>query len=238
VRIAIIGGTGMGNWAGEDATVSTPFGPVLLQRKGDVFFLSRHGKGHKLPPHRINYRANIWALKEVGVEAALATFAVGSLTESIGVGMLLIPDNFLDFTTQRPKTIFEEQVVHTDMTHPYSPRLRKVLLEAGDALGLRLVDGGCYVCTDGPRYETPAEVRMFAALGGHVVGMTGLPEVVLARELGIDYGAVAMVTNLAAGLGSGPLSHAEVADQVGQMQEAVQRLLDESLKKLRFQDNQ
>lgn len=227
----------MGNWAGESTVeVATPFGPVLLNRAswdfGELFLLSRHGKGHKVPPHKINYRANIWALKELGVEATLATFAVGSLRESIPVGTLLVPDNFLDFTTSRPKTFFEAEVVHTDMTHPYSPRLREALLRAGEALDLELVEGGCYVCTDGPRYETPAEVRMFAALGGHVVGMTGLPEVVLAKELGLEYGAVAMVTNLGAGLCPAPLSHEEVALQVGQLQQAVQSLLDASLKSL------
>lgn len=214
--------------------VPTPFGPVLLKRASqELFFLGRHGKGHRLPPHKINYRANIWALQEVGVEAILATFAVGSLTESLGAGSIVILDDFLDFTTQRPKTFFEDEVVHTDMTRPYSPRLRKALLAAGEAIELELVDGGCYVCTDGPRYESPAEVRMFASLGGHVVGMTGLPEAVLARELGIEYGAVAMVTNLGAGLGEDPLSHHEVAAQVGQMQAAVGGLLEVSLPLIR-----
>jgi 5'-methylthioadenosine phosphorylase len=117
------------------------------------------------------------------------------------------------------------------MTRPYAPRVREAILAAGKALGIALIDGGCYVATDGPRYETPAEVRMFAALGGDVVGMTGLPEAVLAKELGLDYGALAMVTNLGAGLG-GELSHAEVTLQVAQSKRKVDMLLQASLQRL------
>lgn len=227
MKVAIIGGTGMGNWAGEgtEIEVPTPFGPVFLKKQDRFYFLGRHGKGHSVPPHQINYRANFWALKEVGVEGVFATFAVGSLREDLPVGSIVLLDDFLDFTTQRPKTIFKDQVVHQDLTTPYSSKLREVLLRAGEDLGLELVKEGCYVCTDGPRYETPAEVRMFGRLGGDVVGMTGVPEVVFANELGLAYAGIAMVTNLGAGLGSGPLSHEDVEVEMKKLQAAVGNLL-------------
>jgi len=233
LRVALIGGTGMGDLLdGEFTEVATPFGSAFLIEQGDLYFLSRHGRGHKLPPHKINYRANIWALREVGVQAAIATFAVGSLRQSLPVGTLVVLDDFLDFTTARPKTFFDDKVQHTDMTQPYSHLVREELLAAGEDLGIMLEARGCYVCTDGPRYETLSEVRMFAALGGDVVGMTGVPEVVLAKEIGIEYGALAMVTNLGAGLSKEPLSHQEVARQVVEMQQTVQKLLQKTLEKL------
>ena len=166
------------------------------------------------------------------MQAAIATFAVGSLRQSLPVGTLVVLDDFLDFTTARPKTFFDDKVQHTDMTQPYSHLVREELLAAGEDLGIMLEARGCYVCTDGPRYETLSEVRMFAALGGDVVGMTGVPEVVLAKEIGIEYGALAMVTNLGAGLSKEPLSHEEVARQVVEMQQTVQKLLQKTLEKL------
>jgi len=223
VLFGIIGGSGLYDPGimSEVRTerVETPFGEVELYRglcEGkEVAFLPRHGPGHTVPPHLVNYRANIWALRALGVERAVATAAVGSLRRRLRPGDAVIIDQFLDFTKSRPATFFTGGaygVVHVDYTEPYCREVRRALLSAAREAGLRAHDGGCYACTEGPRFETPAEIRMFARLGADVVGMTSVPEAVLAREAGICYGTVAMVTNYAAGMAGRPLSHQEVLD--------------------------
>ncbi len=235
-EVAIIGGTGLYDPGllldTAEQLVRTPFGPVALLtgRWGErrVAFLPRHGPGHSTPPHRVNYRANIWALAEMGVRRCLASAACGSLREDLPPGSLATCDQFLDFTRGRPSTFFdggEEGVRHVDMTEPYCPELRAALAAAAEGLGLRLAPRATYVCTEGPRFETPAEIRAFAMLGGDLVGMTGVPEVVLAREVGICYAAVAIATNFAAGLAGQPLSHDEVVAAMGQATADVRRLM-------------
>lgn len=222
-RIAIIGGTGVYDPEILDDVreerVETPYGPVTVNLgrfEGlEVAFLARHGRGHQVPPHRVNYRANIYALALLGVERVIATNAVGSLRERYAPGHFVLPDQFLDFTHGRPATFFEggeAGVYHVDVTEPYCPQVRRVLHETGRPLGLTVHDGAVYVCTQGPRFETPAEIRMFERLGGDLVGMTSVPEVVLAREAGLCYASVGMVTNYAAGLVDYPLSHEEVLE--------------------------
>jgi 5'-methylthioadenosine phosphorylase len=183
-----------------------------------------------VPPHRINYRANVWALHSLGVRRIVGTGAVGSLRLDYAPGEMVLVDQLLDFTRGRPSTFFdgegapggaEPAVVHTDMTEPYCPELRRVLAEAAAAEGALAHGQGCYVCTEGPRFETAAEIRMFRQLGADVVGMTNAPEVVLARELGMCYGLVAMVTNYGAGLTGRPLTHGEVVET---MRENVRQL--------------
>jgi 5'-methylthioadenosine phosphorylase len=202
--------------ASAEVEVETPYGKVgattgrLDGRK--VVFLARHGRHHSVPPHRVNYRANIWALKELGVERVLTTAAVGSLNSDFRPGEFVLPNQFLDFTKARPATFYENEVVHTDFTQPYCPVLRYALEGAAGELGLTVHNGGCYVGTEGPRFETPAEIAAYRRLGGDLVGMTGLPEVVLARELGLCYATVAIVTNFAAGISGTMLSHQEVLD--------------------------
>ena len=242
VRLAIIGGTGFEDPArlGEGWThrrLETRFGPaeVSLARIGgqELAFLSRHGRGHALAPHRINYLANIEALRQLGVRRVAATAAVGSLRADLTPGSLVVLDQFIDMTRRRPDTLFEEgPVAHTDFTEPYCPEIRRALLEAARELGLPVIDGGCYVGVDGPRYETPAEVRALRILGGDVVGMTGLPEAVLAREAGLCYAAVAVVSNLGAGLAAGPLSHEEVSRAVAAVRPKVTELLLQALLRL------
>lgn len=218
-------------------TVETPFGNVeaLVGQlaKQELVFLSRHGRDHALPPHLVNYRANIWALRELGVRKIIATAAVGSLDARFRLGELALPDQFLDFTKSRPQTFYEggaQGVLHVDMTEPYCSEVRQVLLAAAEPLGLTLIDGACYVCTEGPRFETPAEIRMFQSLGAELVGMTSVPEVVLARELGMCYAAIGMVTNEAAGISDRPLTHAEVVESTKTLGGKVAQLIYESVK--------
>ena len=165
---------------------------------------------HSIPPHRVNYRANIAALKQLGATAILASTAVGSLRPEWMPGTLVCLDGFLDFTSNRAKTFFDDRAVHIDMTEPYCARMRSLLLLTASDLNLCLEDGGTYACAGGPRFETPAEIRAYARLGADVVGMTGVPEAVLAREANISYVGVSIVTNLAAGISPQPLTQSEV----------------------------
>jgi 5'-methylthioadenosine phosphorylase len=210
MRIAIIGGTGFYGIPGKvfhEQLVETPFGKArVFQGEGqdeDLFFLARHGVRHSVPPHRINYRANIRALEQLGVQRVLATFAVGSLRMTIPPLALVAVDQFLDFTQGRAHTFFDSEqtgFAHTDMTNPLCGGLRTGLLRLAAQRGLNVIPTGVYVCTNGPRLETAAEIRMLAQLGGDVVGMTGVPEIPLAREAGLHYAAVAYVINYGAGL--------------------------------------
>ncbi|MEW6661260.1 MAG: S-methyl-5'-thioadenosine phosphorylase [Bacillota bacterium] len=226
--VGIIGGTSVYSLSfnTEERTVDTNYGQafVYVGQWGDrqVVFLARHGKGHQVPPHRINYRANIMALKQLGVVEVLATASVGSLVEYFKPGDLVLLDQFIDFTQGRPTTFFdggEKGVVHIDLTEPYCPRLRKIIC-AQDWQGLlcQLHPTGTYVCTEGPRFETPAEITMFKHFGGHLVGMTNVPEVILAREAELCYMTVAVVTNYAAGISREPLTHREVVDTMAKTQ--------------------
>lgn len=210
MRAAIIGGTGFSSLPGgvfHEQIINTPFGKAkVYQGAGeneDLFYLSRHGIRHSVPPHKINYRANIQSLKQLGVSRVLATFAVGSLRTSIPPLALVAIDQFMDFTQGREGTFFEGGKVgfaHTEMTSPLCSALRDELLRAAAARKITILPNGVYVCTNGPRLETAAEVRMYAQLGGDVVGMTGVPEIPLARELGLHYAAVAYSINYGAGL--------------------------------------
>lgn len=218
IHLALIGGTGVSDpgWfhVAEKRIVETPYGEALVQL-GEIdgqpaAFVPRHGTGHTVPPHRINYRANIWAIRNVGARRIVATAAVGSLNEAMIPGDLVLVDQFLDFTKQRAATFFDggpEGVVHTDVTDPYCPDLRRRLEEAARRFGFPIHGTGVYVAAEGPRYETRAEIRAYRMLGGDVIGMTGVPEVVLARELGLCYASIAMVTNMGAGMAAEPVSH-------------------------------
>ena len=235
-RLAIIGGTGVydPNMLQDirEETVATAYGMVDISLGSfqgvDVVFMQRHGRGHTLPPHKINYRANMWALKELGVTKVLATSAVGSLDESMEPGHLVLLDQFIDFTKTRPFTFYDGeggQVVHTDFTEPYCGTMRGIIDQAAAELGLPLHSKGCYVCVEGPRYETPAEILAYRRLGGDVVGMTNVPEVVLAREAGLCYAVIAMVTNFAAGISPTSLTHTEVVEVMQANSDRIRRLV-------------
>ena len=208
VKIAIIGGTGFGNLlenAGQ-LRLGTPYGIPPPLHIGeicgkDVIFLPRHGPDHSVPPHKINYKANIYALYEVGVERILATNAVGAINPNFKPGDIVVPHDFVDFTRLRPTTFYNEApVTHIDVSQPYCPEIRKLLIETAEKLGFHVWDKTVLVCTEGPRYETPAEIKMFRRLGCDVVGMTVIPEAVLARELEMCYASICYVSNMAAGV--------------------------------------
>lgn len=220
---AIIGGTGVYNPKlledTQEKIQKTPYGEAKVTigyYKGEeVAFIPRHGSGHSLPPHLVNYRANIWALKELGVENIMASTAVGSLHYENKPGSFVLASQFLDFTKQRQHTFFEGGqlgVVHCDMTRPYCTDLRVSIAKVAEEKGFNFHNGGVYVCTEGPRFETAAEIQMFKLLGGHIIGMTSVPEVCLARELGICYANISIVTNFAAGISPNILTHGEVLD--------------------------
>jgi 5'-methylthioadenosine phosphorylase len=236
ITIGIIGGTGVYDpnilENVYDAEIVTPYGIVNYKvgdfTKKSVAFIPRHGSSHSIPPHLINYRANIWALKNLGVQNIIATTAVGSLNLAMKPGHFVLPDQFLDFTKNRVNTFYEggeRGVVHVDVTEPYCPTLRKILNQAGQNLNLSIHNGGTYVCTEGPRFETPAEITMFNKLGGDLVGMTNVPEAVLAREAEMCYVTVSMVTNYAAGISKLPLTHAEVLETMQSNTENIKQLV-------------
>jgi 5'-methylthioinosine phosphorylase len=212
IALAVIGGTGLYKLAAlddvETALRETPYGdpsgPVRIGRFGAhrIAFLARHGEQHSLPPHRVNYRANLWLLKELGVVRVLAVNAVGGITERYAPRAIGVPDQIIDYTWGRIHTFSEEpgsEVQHVDMTEPYSPSLRAALLDAAKTANIPVIDGGCYGATQGPRLETKAEIARMHRDGCDLVGMTGMPEAGLARELGLDYACLALVANWAAG---------------------------------------
>lgn len=238
MAIAIIGGSGTGALINGDEpqVVVTPYGEALVTPSHwggrEILFLARHGVGHAVPPHRINYRANIWALQALGARDVVALSAVGSLNTRMAPGDFVLLGQFLDWTHGRPSTFFDGddgRVVHVDMTEPYCPRLTGYLTHAGMFLDDHLHVGGVYACTEGPRFETPAEIKALRILGADLVGMTNVPEVALAREAGLCYTAVAMVSNWAAGIGPTPLSQQEVLDIITLRMNDLQTLLSHFL---------
>lgn len=243
MHLAIIGGTGLSQIEGIDEVrhqvVSTPFGepsgPVTIGRMQgcQVVFLPRHGYNHRIPPHQINYRANLWALRELKVSRILAVAAVGGIHPDMGPGSLVVPDQLIDYTWGRPSTFYEgdlDSVTHVDFTYPYDPSLREALLAAGRALDLPMIDGGTYGATQGPRLETAAEIRRLERDGCDVVGMTGMPEAVLAREAGIDYASLNVVANWAAGVHDGETVSLEAIETtLSTAMRQVRRVLKEIL---------
>ncbi|WP_052864650.1 S-methyl-5'-thioadenosine phosphorylase [Streptomyces niger] len=242
-EIGVIGGSGFYSFLDEvtEVTVETPYGPpsdslFLGQVAGrQVAFLPRHGRGHHLPPHRINYRANLWALRAAGVRQVLGPCAVGGLRPEFGPGTLLVPDQIVDRTKTRTQTYFDgvplpdgsmPNVVHTAFADPYCPVGRRAAVDAARGRDWEPVDGGTLVVVEGPRFSTRAESRWHAAQGWSVVGMTGHPEAVLARELGLCYTSLTLVTDLDAGAEAGTgVSHDEVlrvfAENIGRLREVL-----------------
>lgn len=242
-EIGVIGGSGFYSFLEDvsEVQVDTPYGPpsdslFLGELAGrQVAFLPRHGRGHKVPPHRINYRANLWALRSMGVRQVLGPCAVGGLRAEYGPGTLLVPDQLVDRTKSRAQTFFDGEplpdgtvpnVVHTTFADPYCPVGRSVALAAARGRAWEPVDGGTMVVIEGPRFSTRAESQWHAAMGWSVVGMTGHPEAVLARELGLCYTSMALVTDLDAGAETGEgVSHTEVlrvfGENVGRLREVL-----------------
>ncbi|MFN3598808.1 MAG: S-methyl-5'-thioadenosine phosphorylase [Aquificaceae bacterium] len=259
--IGIIGGSGLYKLDAfkvlERIEIRTPFGepssPLVVVRVGDkeVIFISRHGEGHIYPPHKVPYRANLWAFREIGVNRVLAISAVGSVNRRLRPGDFVLIDDLLDFTKKRENTFYEGKysiplgdkdkvskllkegkVVHIDSSQLYCPQMRAVMVEVLEDLKLPYHPSGVYACTEGPRFETPAEIRMIEKMGGDVVGMTGYPEAVLARELTMCYASLCVVANPAAGIAGYRLTSDEVISLMKQKEEEIGKIILEFLKRL------
>jgi 5'-deoxy-5'-methylthioadenosine phosphorylase len=237
-KVGIIGGSGLTRLSTLRLTrrevMHTPFGEASAplthgQLEGlEVVFLPRHGPGHTIPPHKVNYRANIWALKHIGVTRVIGMAAVGGITPAMAPGQICVPDQILDYTWGRAHTFFEtdlSQVTHIDFTDPYCEDLRQALIGAGRRAGVDPVAAGTYAATQGPRLETAQEIRRIERDGGDVVGMTGMPEAALARELGLCYACCAVVVNRAAGKGEGPITMTEIEANLATGMEKARGLL-------------
>ena len=212
--LAVIGGSGLTKLANLEVRrrklwrtpYGDPSGALIFGRIGgcDVVFLARHGYGHTIAPHEVNYRANLWALKQAGAHEVVSVASVGGIRNDLWPGAIVLPHQIIDYTWGRASTFFEgpgAPVNHIDFTQPYSRDLRARLLKAAAGCGERITDGGVYAATQGPRLETAAEINRLAGDGADVVGMTGMPEAALAREIGLEYAAIAVVANYAAGRG-------------------------------------
>src|ERR1043165_2083521 len=224
--LAIIGGSGLTQLANLEVkqrkVARTPYGEAsgaltfgrICER--DVIFLARHGYGHTIPPHEVNYRANLWALKDAGAERVISVASVGAIRKDLKPGSLVVPHQMIDYTWGRRSTFFEgagAPVNHIDFTEPFSAALRKLLLAAAADAKEKVFDGGVYAATQGPRLETAAEIDRLWRDGADLVGMTGMPEAVLAREVSLEYATVAAVANYAAGRGDS--AHAIPLDKIG-----------------------
>jgi len=236
VRIGLIGGSGFENLVrgGDTKRLGTPYGPspniTVAEVNGvGIAFLPRHGASHENPPHKVNYRANLWSLKQLGVERIIATNAVGAMRESYKPGDLAIPLDLVDFTRLRAQTFYDaEPVVHVDVTDVYCPEIRKTLIEVAGRSSRKVWNESVLACTDGPRYETPAEIRMMRNAGCDIVGMTSAPEAFLARELEMCYGGVSFVTNMAAGMQKA-LSAIEVTELAKKVLPEVESLIRDAI---------
>jgi 5'-methylthioadenosine phosphorylase len=235
--LAIIGGSGLSKLGNMEVTrrkvVRTPYGEpsgaLTFGRIGarDVMFLARHGYGHTIAPHQVNYRANLWALKESGALEVVSVASVGSIRKDLWPGVLVLPHQIIDYTWGRPSTYFEGggvAVNHIDFTEPYSSSVRAKVLSAAERCGERITEHGVYAATQGPRLETAAEVTRLERDGADVVGMTGMPEAALAREISLEYAAIAVVANFAAGRGES--EHAIPLDRIS-------AVLEESMGRVR-----
>jgi len=222
-KLAIIGGTGLTQLADlkivKREQLNTPYGAPSAEfitgqlDDKEVIFLARHGNPHRFAPHKINYRANIWGLKQLGVDQIIAVAAVGGISEKMGPAHIAIPDQIIDYSYGREHTFFDndqEGVTHIDFTYPYSQKLRSRLITAAAQAQLKISPLGTYGCTQGPRLESTAEIKRMEQDGCDLVGMTGMPEAALAKELNIDYAAIAVVANWAAGKTEGEITMAEI----------------------------
>ncbi len=214
IDLALIGGTGLYRFPDlqhiERHAVDTPHGhpsdSIVIGEVGRhrIAFLARHGESHTIPPHRVNYRANLWALHHLGARRVIGVNAVGGIRADMEPRMLAVPDQIIDYTSDRISSFCDvagAQVRHVDFSEPYTASLRQALVTAADSIGIAIVDGGCYGATQGPRLETRAEIARMRRDGCDLVGMTGMPEAVLARELDLDYACLSLVANWAAGCG-------------------------------------
>lgn len=238
-KIAVIGGTGLTTLKGLEITsreiIQTPFGepsgPLVkgLLSGREVYFLPRHGAGHTIPPHKINYRANIWALKEAGIEQVIAVNAVGGISDDMQPGVVVIPDQIIDYTWARINTYFEdglENVVHIDFSYPFCESLRQHIIKTAAENAINVIPKGTYAATQGPRLESIAEINRLEKDGCQLVGMTCMPEAALAREKELCYSSISVVANLAAGRGTEELTMEMIERNLSKGMLRVHQLLE------------
>lgn len=239
-KIGVLGGSGLYEIPGltirEHREIITPYGYpsdnyiIGVFSGREIVFLPRHGLKHHIPPHKINYRANIWGFKELGVERIISISAVGGISPEMKPGIIVVPDQIIDMTKRRESTFYDgEGVVHIDFTEPYCSELRKSIFRAGEKLGIELKRSGTYTCVDGPRLETKAEINFFLNMGIDIVGMTAMPEASLAKEAELCLAGVAVVTNYAAGITGKRLTTTEVKEMMKVTTATVKDLLKEAL---------
>ena len=250
--VAVIGGTGMNQWPGLDIErrleITTPYGapsaPLLVGKVYGIraVFLARHGEGHKIPPHAINYRANLWALREAGVKSIVAIAAVGGIAPWFPPAGVAVPHDLIDYTSGREHSYSDgspgSELKHVEFTEPYSERVRRELLHAALAAGIDIAEAGVMGVTQGPRLESTAEIKRLKRDGCDMVGMTGMPEAGLARELDIDYACLAVCVNWGAGImGNGDI-HAEIHQSIETGMGRVRAILAKALPALREKDEE
>jgi len=238
MKIAIVGGTGLSALDNleiiRSEAMSTPFGEPSADlnigqiNNKEVIFLARHGHSHNIPPHKVNYRANLWALNELGVDAIIAVNAVGGIRDDMSPGSLVLPDQIIDYTSSRINTFFEEDlnnVTHIDFSYPYSESIRKIIFDSAEKQAIQLIDNAVYAATEGPRLETAAEIQRLKRDGCDIVGMTGMPEAALARELEIDYASICVNANWAAGLSDELITMQTIEKNITEGMEQVHQLI-------------
>ncbi len=243
--VAIIGGTGLARMEGLEIKgremIKTPYGapscPIIYGElnKLPIVFLARHGHTHKIPPHRVNYCANIWALQSIGIKKIIAVGAVGGISEECTTGSIVIPDQIIDYTTGRVNTFYDgmpDEVRHVDFSYPYDEHVRDALIKSGSALGADVITHGTYGATQGPHLETIAEINRMERDGCTIVGMTGMPEAVLARELDMAYACCGVVVNAAAGKGAGVISMEEINDGIDRGMKTARGVIEGAVKVL------
>lgn len=241
-ELAIIGGTGLTSINDLEITrremITTPFGepsgPLVHGElyEHEVMFLPRHGSAHTIPPHKVNYRANIWALKEAGAINVIAINAVGAIRADMHPASLVIPDQIIDYTWSRTNTFFEEglsQVIHIDFTEPYCQEMRNKIIAAAKHIDLPVFEAATYAAMQGPRLESAAEINRLERDACHIVGMTGMPETALARELELCYASIAVVANMAAGRGEGEITMSEIERHLSTGMENVKKLIRQTV---------
>tara|TARA_B110000444_G_scaffold230594_1_gene237946 strand:- start:457 stop:1212 length:756 start_codon:yes stop_codon:yes gene_type:complete len=244
LRYGLIGGTGLSELPGLRVTAEhdfgTPYGilehPIsegsLFEIQKKLFFLPRHGRPHRIPPHKINYRANLFALRQLGVSTIIAVNAVGSISPGLAPGRLVIPDQIVDYTWGRQHTLYDGAddldglpLNHIDMSWPYDQSLREGLVNSARAMELDIIETATYAATQGPRLETAAEIKKLAGDGCDVVGMTGMPEAALAREMGLAYASLCVVVNFAAGLSDEQITMEMIEKNLARGIESIKALL-------------
>ena len=236
IKLGIIGGSGLYDIDGftykSEQTVETEYGApsdsyrVFEYRGIEFYFLNRHGRDHSVPPHKVNYRANIDGFKQLGIENIISITATGGINRVFNPGDVILPDNAIDMTNGREQTFYDKGTIyHIDFTEPFCMRLRGLVKIAAEKAGVDIKDGGVYVCTNGPRLETAAEIKAFDRWGGDLVGMTLFPECSLAREREICYTNISIITNYGAGTGKTKLTVEEVIEEMGKAADKIKKIV-------------